>query len=156
MWQRFNNLVEVVHFESEVEQILQSGITSGSEMKICVGTDSQKKRSYTEFATVIVILRIGFGGQMLIRKMRYPNFNEIHSRLQKEVTLSIETAYNLHQYIEKYNIPIEIHADINSNPKYKSYTSLNSAYGYAVGMGFEFKCKPDAFASTCCANRLVQ
>jgi predicted RNase H-related nuclease YkuK (DUF458 family) len=33
---------------------------------------------------------------------------------------------------------------------------LKEAMGYILGMGFVFKAKPDAFASSSCANKVVQ
>jgi len=32
---------------------------------------------------------------------------------------------------------------------------LKEAMGYIMGMGFAFKAKPDAFASSSCANKIV-
>jgi len=53
-------------------------------------------------------------------------------------------------------VDLEVHADINTNPNFKSNDALKEAMGYIVGMGFAFKAKPDAFASSACANKMVQ
>jgi predicted RNase H-related nuclease YkuK (DUF458 family) len=50
---------------------------------------------------------------------------------------------------------MEIHADINTNPQFKSYDALKDSMGYILGMGFNIKVKPEAFASSCCADRIV-
>jgi predicted RNase H-related nuclease YkuK (DUF458 family) len=50
---------------------------------------------------------------------------------------------------------MEVHADINTNPSFKSHDALKDAMGYITGMGFTFKAKPDAFASSSCANKIV-
>jgi predicted RNase H-related nuclease YkuK (DUF458 family) len=50
---------------------------------------------------------------------------------------------------------MEVHADINTNPQFKSNEALREATGYILGMGFAFKAKPEAFASSSCANRMV-
>jgi predicted RNase H-related nuclease YkuK (DUF458 family) len=49
---------------------------------------------------------------------------------------------------------MEIHADINQDPMHQSYAAYHDAMGYTKGMGFTFKSKPDAFASSVCADRL--
>src|SRR5215203_3565692 len=49
----------------------------------------------------------------------------------------------------------EGHADINTNPHFKSNDALKEAMGYILGMGFAFKAKPEAFASSSCANKVV-
>jgi predicted RNase H-related nuclease YkuK (DUF458 family) len=51
---------------------------------------------------------------------------------------------------------MEVHADINTNPAFKSNDALKEAMGYILGMGFAFKAKPHAFASSSCANKVVQ
>jgi predicted RNase H-related nuclease YkuK (DUF458 family) len=50
---------------------------------------------------------------------------------------------------------MEVHADINTNPVFKSNEALREAMGYILGMGFAFKAKPEAYASSSCANRIV-
>jgi predicted RNase H-related nuclease YkuK (DUF458 family) len=48
-----------------------------------------------------------------------------------------------------------VHADINTDPHFKSNEALKEAMGYILGMGFVFKAKPDAFASSYCADKVV-
>ena len=43
----------------------------------------------------------------------------------------------------------------NTNPNFKSNDALKEAMGYILGMGFAFKAKPEAFASSSCANKVV-
>jgi len=80
----------------------------------------------------------------------------IKERMLLEVQNSIETAYHLCPLLDLYDVDLEVHADINTNPHFKSNTALKEAMGYILGMGFIFKAKPESFASTNCANKLVQ
>jgi hypothetical protein len=73
-----------------------------------------------------------------------------------EVAKSIEVAYELSPLFSRYRVDMEIHADINTNPGFKSNDALQEAMGYIIGMGFAFKAKPHAFASSSCANKMVQ
>jgi len=50
---------------------------------------------------------------------------------------------------------LEVHADINTDPHFQSNLALREAMGYILGMGFVFKAKPDAFASSSCADKVV-
>jgi uncharacterized protein len=50
---------------------------------------------------------------------------------------------------------LEVHADINTDPYFQSNIALREAMGYIMGMGFVFKGKPDAFASSNCADKVV-
>jgi predicted RNase H-related nuclease YkuK (DUF458 family) len=79
----------------------------------------------------------------------------IKERMLVEVGESVEVAYLLRNIISGYNIEMEVHADINTNPSFKSHDALKDAMGYITGMGFTFKAKPHAFASSSCANKIV-
>lgn len=72
-----------------------------------------------------------------------------------EVSKSIEIAYELCDLFTLYDVDMEVHADINTNPQFKSNEALREATGYILGMGFAFKAKPEAFASSCCADKMV-
>ena len=72
-----------------------------------------------------------------------------------EVAKSIQIAYELCDLLDQYDVDLEVHADINSNPQFESNVALKEAIGYIMGMGFAFKVKPDAFASSSCADKLV-
>lgn len=80
----------------------------------------------------------------------------IKQRMLMEVSKSIEVAYALCNIFSRYSVDMEVHADINTNPNFKSNDALKEAMGYIIGMGFAFKVKPDAFASSNCANKVVQ
>ena len=79
----------------------------------------------------------------------------IKERMLLEVSKSIEIAYELCDLFIEYDIEMEVHADINTNAQFKSNDALKDAMGYIMGMGFAFKAKPDAFASSCCADRVI-
>jgi predicted RNase H-related nuclease YkuK (DUF458 family) len=72
-----------------------------------------------------------------------------------EVSKSVEIAYELCDLFIEHHVEMEIHADINTNPQFKSNEALKDSMGYILGMGFNIKVKPEAFASSCCADRIV-
>ncbi len=80
----------------------------------------------------------------------------IRQRMMVEVARSIEVAYALSGVFNTHQVDMEVHVDINTDPMYKSNDALREAIGYITGMGFAFKAKPEAFASSCCANKVVQ
>jgi len=127
----------------------------GYKLKVCIGSDSQSHGSKVEFATVIVFLREGKGGFMFVTNSSMKNTMSIKERMLLEVSKSIDIAYHLCNILDQYDVDLEVHADINTNPQFKSNPALKEAMGYIMGMGFEFKAKPDAFASSSCADKLV-
>jgi len=138
-----------------VEQAIIRETRAGYRLKVCIGTDSQVYGTETEFATVIVFLREKHGGFMFISNERSRHRFSLKERMLTEVARSIEIAYELCDLFNRYNVDMEVHADINTNPNFKSNEALREATGYILGMGFAFKAKPDAFASSCCADKMV-
>jgi predicted RNase H-related nuclease YkuK (DUF458 family) len=155
LWRKFNGEVLSEPIYLAVEKAIKRETAAGYKLKVCIGTDSQVKGQETEYATVIVFLREGHGGFMFIHNERTRQQISIKERMLLEVAKSIEIAYELCNLFNVYNVDMEVHADINTNPNFKSNAALREAMGYILGMGFAFKAKPEAFASSCCANKIV-
>ena len=154
-WRKFNGDSMDVPIFKAVENAIICETQKGYQLKVCIGTDSQVKGNETDFATVIVFLRLGHGGFMFIHSEKSLHTFTIKERMLMEVNKSIEVAYELCSLFTKYDVDMEVHADINTNPQFKSNDALREAMGYILGMGFVFKAKPDAFASSSCANKMV-
>ncbi|HEY6503667.1 MAG TPA: ribonuclease H-like YkuK family protein [Chitinophagaceae bacterium] len=155
-WRKLSGEQIRIPITDEVSNVLIRENEMGHELKVCIGTDSQVKGKITEFATVIVFIRKGKGGFMYIHNEITRQKMSIKQRMLMEVGKSIEVAYALCNIFSRYSVDMEVHADINTNPKFKSNDALKEAMGYIVGMGFAFKAKPEAFASSSCANKVVQ
>jgi len=155
-WRKLNGQRLQHSIVDEVRAAIVREKEMGHALKICIGTDSQVKGKETEFGTVIVFIRQGKGGFMYISNEITRQRMSIKERMLVEVSKSIDIAYQLCRLFTLYNIDMEVHADINTNPGFKSNDALKEAMGYILGMGFAFKAKPDAFASSSCANKVVQ
>jgi predicted RNase H-related nuclease YkuK (DUF458 family) len=155
-WRKFNGEKIKQEIDLEVEQIILNEKEAGHKLKVCIGTDSQVTGGVTEYATVIVFVRPKHGGFMLISSERTKQKYTLKERMIEEVSRSIQIAYRICPLLDKHEVDLEVHADINTNPQFKSNSALSDAMGYILGMGFVFKAKPDAFASSYCANKIVQ
>jgi len=154
-WRKLSGERIKIPIAEEVSLVLTREKEMGHELKVCIGTDSQVKSKVTEFATVIVFIRKGKGGFMYIHNEATKQRMSIKQRMLMEVGKSIEVAYALCNIFSRYSVDMEVHADINTKPNFKSNDALKEAMGYIVGMGFAFKAKPEAFASSSCANKVV-
>jgi hypothetical protein len=162
-WRKLNGQKISIPIEDEVRNTIEREKALGHDLKVCIGTDSQVKAcanrivggKETEFATVIVFIRKGKGGFMYICNETTLQKMSIKQRMLTEVAKSIEVAYPLCNIFSRYSVAMEVHVDINTNPNFKSNDALKEAMGYIMGMGFAFKAKPDAFASSSCANKIV-
>jgi predicted RNase H-related nuclease YkuK (DUF458 family) len=154
-WRKLNGQRIAGPITDQVTKVLAREYEAGNELKVCIGTDSQVKGKVTEFATVIVFIRKGKGGFMFIRNDTTTQQMHLKQRMLVEVAKSIEIAYELSNVFSRYGVSMEVHADINTNPGFKSNDALKEAMGYISGMGFAFKAKPEAFASSSCADKIV-
>jgi len=155
IWRTFSGEPVKMPVKKAVENAIVRETKAGYKLKVCIGTDSQVHGKVTEFATVIVFLREKHGGFMFINNDKTTTKYSIKERMLVEVAKSIEIAYELCNLFTEYDVDMEVHADINTNPQFKSNEALREAMGYILGMGFAFKAKPEAFASSSCANKCV-
>ena len=92
---------------------------------------------------------------MFISNDRSQRKMTLRERMILEVGRSVEVAYALCELLDRFDVALEVHADINTDPAFESNKALKEAMGYILSMGFVFKAKPDAFASSCCADKVI-
>ena len=154
-WRRLNGKPIGGDIKTVVRNTILIEQSKGHHLKICIGTDSQTRGDTVEFATVIVFIREKKGGFMFIQNAKSNKPMGLRERMILEVGKSVEIAYQLCDVLDELNVPLEVHADINTDPHFRSNVAFKEAMGYIMGMGFVFKAKPDAFASTSCADKVV-
>ena len=155
-WRRYDGNTLDDGILAAVRRTLEREQAAGHKLKVCIGTDSQVRGKTIEFATVIVFLREKKGGFMFIANYRSKQKMSLRERMIQEVGRSVEIAYALCNLLDEFNVELEVHADINTDPHFKSNVALKEAMGYILGMGFVFKAKPDAFASSSCADKVCK
>ena len=154
-WRKLNGDPIEDQLKQAVEKTLIREQGLGNKLKVCIGTDSQVRSETIDFATVIVFLREKKGGFMFISNDKSKQKMSIRERMIAEVNRSVQVAYTICDLLDKYDVELEVHADINTDPHFQSNVALRDAMGYILGMGFVFKAKPDAFASSSCADKVV-
>lgn len=165
-WKRNDEVIKIPIVEY-LEQLFEKKMEKGMMLKVSIGTDSQKaSRGSYKFATVILIrtienlgggVTVGRGG-MIISSTYYNEFKAknkelVNERMVFEVSKSVEVAYEIAPLLDLYEVPLEIHADINPDPIHESNKALQQAIGYILGMGYSFKVKPDAYAASNAADK---
>lgn len=154
-WKTYSGTMIEVPISEAVEKVLKSFNEQKRAIKICIGTDSQVRGNTIDMVTVILFLVIGNGGFMYVNKQKLKQRMAMRERMMAEVNASIQTAYEISEVTRKFSVEVEIHADINIDPKFQSHQAYADAMGYTKGMGYIFKSKPDAFASSVCADKLL-
>ena len=154
-WRRLDGEQLEGSIVDRVEEAIIRETKAGHKLMVCIGSDSQVHGDTIQFASVIVFLREKKGGFMFIHRDKSCKTMSIKERMITEVAKSVQVAYALCDLLDRYNVELEVHADINTDPNFKSNVALKEAMGYILGMGFKFRAKPDAFASSCCADKMV-
>ena len=155
IWQNMKGKFFQKPIEILVEEAIIREQNLGHQLKVCIGSDSHVYGNEIQYATAIVFVRKGKGAFTFIRKQKEFHKISIKERMLNEVNKSVEIAYRIFEILEKYNVEMEVHADINTDPDFKSNIALKDAMGYILGMGYVFKAKPYAFASSNCADMMV-
>jgi predicted RNase H-related nuclease YkuK (DUF458 family) len=166
-WKRVNHGNIEVPLIDYLENLIEIEYEKGNKLKICVGTDSQKKGKGYQFATAIIVevkapmgivlnkmTYVGRGGKVISGVFFERQRIGIRERMLKEVQMSINVGYYLLPLMELYDVDMEIHADVNPNPMAGSNIALKEAVGYITGMGFTCRVKPDAYAASSGADKL--
>ena len=136
---------------------------SSEQSSIYIGCDSKRfKRKglwYARYMTVIIVHRDSSKGcQLFYDSQILQDWGQDKSpkqRLLNEVMFAVNAATEVLEVIGDRHM--EIHIDINPNPKYKSNVAVKEALGYVKGnLGLDAKIKPHAFAAMHAADHLVR
>lgn len=167
-WKRVNHGVFDEPLIDYLERLVEEQTELGRKLKICVGTDSQKRGKGFQYATAIIIemkepMGMEFGkmiykglGAKVISGTFYEKLRpSIRERMLKEVQMSINVCFHILPLVELYDIDMEIHADVNPNPMWASNVAFSEVVGFCKGMNFTYRVKPDAYAASSGADKLA-
>ena len=125
--------------------------------KVTIGTDSEAQSDKTaDFVNAIVVHRVGNGGRFFWRRAKIGKFHNLRDRIIREVIISLDIAKDiLAQLKERTSLAFdfEVHADIGENGPTKAM--LQEVVGLIRAHNFEARTKPDSYAATSVADRLV-
>lgn len=148
--------------EKQIEEIVDLLITLDTDSKVYLGCDSVRYRRdgrwFARYATVAIVHMSGVNGRMGMNGCRIfkhistePDFdlkkNRPKMRMMNEVSKVCQLYAQLAPFIDEFDV--EIHLDINTDPKHGSNCAASEAAGYVLGMtGLEPKLKPESWAAS--------
>jgi len=142
--------------QKQVEELVDLLATLNENTKIYLGCDSvrvvKNNRAYGRYATVCIVHMNGSNGCRIFSNQSYePDYdvkkNRPQMRMMNEVMKVCELYNQLIPFIDEYEV--EIHLDINTDPKHGSSCAANQAAGYVLGVtGIEPKLKPESWAAS--------
>ena len=143
-----------------IEQAKQAILDSSPESSVYIGCDSirfkKNKMWYAKYSTVIIVHKDSKRGCKLFHEsVDMPDFGNLKQRLLNEVQMAVMAATEIVDVLGDRHM--EIHLDINPNPKHKSSVAVKEALGWVKGsLGIDAKIKPSSFAATHAADHAVR
>ena len=142
--------------QDQIEDIVNLLYTLDKTTKIYLGCDSVRYRKdgrwNARYATVAIIHINGNKGCRIFSNISHePDYdlkkNRPKMRMMNEVSKVCSLYNQLAPFIDEFEV--EIHLDINTDPKHGSNCAANEAAGFVLGMtGVEPKLKPESWAAS--------
>ena len=142
--------------QRQVEDIVDLLATLDSRTKIYLGCDSvryfRESNAFGKFATVCIVHKNGNNGCKIFSNVSYEKDFDVRKdrpkmRMLNEVRKVCELYNQLIPFIDEFDI--EIHLDINTDPKHGSNCAASEAAGYVLGVtGIQPNLKPQSWAAS--------
>lgn len=145
--------------QNQIEELVDLLYSLDSSTKIYIGTDSVRFKAngrwFAKYASVCVVHMNGKNGCRVFKHRSVEQDYDLKKnrpslRLMNEVIKSCELYAQLAPFIDEFDV--EIHCDVNIDPKFGSNCVATQAAGYVLGVtGLhenQIKLKPNAFAAS--------
>lgn len=143
-----------------IEEAKQAILESSPQSSVYIGCDSIRFRKngmwHAKYSTVVIVhMDSKHGCKLFHDSVDMPDFGNLKQRLLNEVQFAVMTATEIMDVLGDRHM--EIHLDINPNPKHKSSVAVKEALGWVKGsLGLDAKIKPSSFAATHAADHAVR
>jgi predicted RNase H-related nuclease YkuK (DUF458 family) len=146
--------------EVDLRSAIEACLREFPNTEVTIASDSQQRGQFTEYVTVVTLIRPGKGGRVLFNREMIARVRELRERLWKETWRSTELAMELTDTPDignRMQIDVQaIHIDANVDPKHKSSKYVEELVGLVVGQGFKAVVKPEAWAASHAADHAVK
>ena len=143
--------------QKQIEQMVDLLVECDENTKVYLGCDSVRyiskdERQMARFATVAIVHKNGNKGCKIFSQISHESDYDLKAnrpkmRMMKEVQKVCELYVQIGPFIDEFDI--EIHLDINTDPRHGSNCAASEAAGYVLGMtGIEPKLKPESWAAS--------
>jgi predicted RNase H-related nuclease YkuK (DUF458 family) len=148
-----------------VEEIRCFLSTVSPESRVYIGCDSSRKKNgqgewYATYSTAVVVhIDNRHGCHVFCDSETMVDYDQKADRPAMRMMNEAMKAVEAYQQLEDLLIErdVEVHLDVNADPKHGSNCALSMTKGYVSGMlGIPVKVKPDAFAASYAADHGVR
>lgn len=143
-----------------IEKAKEAIINSSSSSSVYIGCDSirfkKNGRWMAKYSTVIVVHKDSRHGCQIFHKNEdMEDYGNLKQRLLNEVSFAVNAALEIMDVLGDRHL--EIHLDINPNPRHKSNVAVKEAIGWVRGsLGIDPQIKPFSWCATHAADHVVR
>jgi len=141
------------------EEAKQAILDSSPQSSVYIGCDSirykKNKVWYAKYSTVVIVhMDSKKGCRLFHESVDMPDYGNLKQRLLTEVQLAVDAATEIVEVIGDRHL--ELHIDINPDPRHKSNVAVKEALSYARSVCDNVRIKPHSFAATHAADHAVR
>lgn len=131
-------------------------LASSKDSTVYIGCDSQVlPNGRVDYSTVIVLhMNSKNGCKVFHNSVKQRDYGNLRARLMMEVQYALEAFSVIEDVLGERKL--EIHLDINPDPKYASNVVTAEAIGWVRSLGLVAKIKPESFAASSAADHFVR
>lgn len=143
-----------------IEEAKQAVIDSSPSSSVYIGCDSirfkKNGRWMAKYSTVVVVHKDSrHGCQIFHENVDLEDFGNLKQRLMNEVNFAVAIASEIVEVLGGRHL--EVHLDLNPNPRHKSNVVVKEAIGWVRGsLGIEAKIKPYSWCASHTADWVVR
>jgi len=137
-------------------EYIKKYLKDNPDTKIIVGTDSEQYSNYTNYVTVICLVKPTKGAHIIYSENKEKKIYDIFSKLWNEVEFTRNVADEIEKSINNNSNKkmVTVHLDVNKKKNAKSNIVHDSAVGYLKGLGYSVETKPNSWVATKAADWL--
>jgi uncharacterized protein len=145
------------------EEAKKAIAASSADSSVYIGCDSIRYRQnghwMAKYSTVVIVhMDSRHGCKIFYNSEAIRDYGQgvegLRQRLLTEVGYAVAAASDILDVLD--GRPLEVHLDLNPDPKHKSNVAVKEAVGWVLGMGMTPVIKPDGWAATHAADHCVR
>jgi len=137
--------------KENIYEYLKKKMLNDKTLKLYIAVDSKKRKMKTCYVVAAVLYSptLKKGAEIWFKKYNEKSPPDLFTRLWKEVELIVEWAPKFyHELQDIIGDPknMNVHLDLNPDPKWRSYKVYKAGYSWVKSLGFKVESKPLSWA----------
>jgi predicted RNase H-related nuclease YkuK (DUF458 family) len=137
--------------KDNIWEYVSEKMTADSTLELFLAIDSKRRKTKTSYVVSVVLYSPTRkkGAEVWFKRYVEKTSPDLFTRLWKEVELTNEwggVAWENLKHILKTKDKLNVHMDLNPNPKTRSYKVFKAGYPWIASLGYNVAVKPDSWA----------